>query len=129
MDKTYIKLFRDLAHTTENLAEQVMTFNKESESIKSAKIMRDDYAKLYDKIRDGNFSPDTLTRGEFARLLVGAIIVAQQIENRIEKEKTALQGYKIDIIPKLERIVNETNTDEEALSLATEVFNIKTENE
>ena len=125
MDKTYIKLFRDLAHTTENLAEQVMTLNKESESIKSAKIMRDDYAKLYDKIRDGNFSPDTLTRGEFARLLVGAIIVAQQIENRIEKEKTALQGYKIDIIPKLERIVNETNTDEEALSLATEVFNIK----
>lgn len=129
MDKTYIKLFRDLAHTTENLAEQVMTLNKESESIKSAKIMRDDYAKLYDKIRDGNFSPDTLTRGEFARLLVGAIIVAQQIENRIEKEKTALQGYKIDIIPKLERIVNETNTDEEALSLATEVFNIKVENE
>lgn len=129
MDKTYIKLFRDLAHTTENLAEQVMTLNKESESIKSAKVMRDDYAKLYDKIRDGNFSPDTLTRGEFARLLVGAIIVAQQIENRIEKEKTALQGYKIDIIPKLERIVNETNTDEEALSLAKEVFNIKVENE
>lgn len=129
MDKTYIKLFRDLAHTTENLAEQVMTLNKESESIKSAKVMRDDYAKLYDKIRDGNFSPDTLTRGEFARLLVGAIIVAQQIENRIEKEKTALQGYKIDIIPKLERIVNETNTDEEALSLAEEVFNIKVENE
>ena len=55
--------------------------------------------------------------------MVGAIIVAQQIEHRLEQEKTALQAYKIDIIPKLERVIDETKDDNEAQTLASDLFN------
>ena len=131
MDKTYIKLFTELAHTTELLSEQVMELNKQKNDergLKTANTMRQDYSKLYDKLRDANFDYTTLERNEFAKLLVGAIITAQQIENRIKAEQTALNGYKIDIIPKLERVVNETEDTPGALALAKEIFTVEKEN-
>lgn len=130
MDKTYIKLFTELAHTTELLSEQVMELNKQKNDehgLETANIMRQDYSKLYDKLRDVNFDYNTLERSEFAKLLVGAIITAQQIENRIKAEQAALNGYKIDIIPKLERVVNETEDTPGALALAKEIFTVEKE--
>lgn len=132
MDKTYIRLFSDLAHSIEILSEQVMEFDRQKQDdngFKAAQTMREDYSQLFDKIKDENFDTSSLTRADFARLLVGAVVISKQITNKIEQEKTALQGYNIDIIPKLERIINETETDESALNLAQQLFNIKVENE
>ena len=81
--------------------------------------MRDDYMALHDKISAG----EDLVKADFARLLVGAIIVTNQLDARIKNEQKALDGYKIDIIPKLDRI-NNTEADE-VPSLAAELFNIK----
>lgn len=130
MDKTYLTLFTELAHASEVIAEQVMELNKshqDDKGIETAQIMRDDFAQLYDMMRKEDFDPNTLEKREYAKLLVGAIIVANQLDNKIKAEQKALDGYKIDTIPKLERIVNETNSQEEIQALSNELFAIKSE--
>ena len=131
MNETYLKLFQEIAHAIELTAEQVLQANSENKDeagIKAASTMRDDYAALYDRMRDPTFDYKTLTRPDFARLLVGAIIVSQQLNTRIQQEQKVLQGYKVDTIPKLERVVNETQDTEEALKLAEEIFQVSDEN-
>lgn len=130
MDKTYLTLFTELAHASEVIAEQVMELNKshqDDKGIETAQIMRDDFAQLYDMMRKEGFDPNTLGKREYAKLLVGAIIAANQLDNKIKAEKKALDGYKIDTIPKLERIVNETNSQEEIQALSNELFAVKSE--
>ena len=132
MDKHYLKLFTQLAHTIEILAEQVVSINhdkKDEKGEETATIMRDDYQQLYDRMRQTDFDPATLSKRDYARFLVGAIIVVQQIETRIENEKKAISGYKVDLIPKLERIINEIKEGEEDKlpTLVSELFEIKPE--
>lgn len=126
MDKTYLTLFTELVHTTEILAEQVMENDgKKEQAVNAAKTMRSDYAQLYDRLRNKNFQESSLKREDYAKLLVGAIITAQQIENRIKTEQAALSGYKIDVIPKLERIVNESEDTDGAQKLAQEILTVE----
>ena len=130
MDKTYLTLFTELAHASEVIAEQVMELNKshqDDKGIETAQIMRDDFAQLYNMMRKEDFDPNILGKREYAKLLVGAIIVANQLDNKIKAEQKALDGYKIDTIPKLERIVNETNSQEEIQALSNELFTVKSE--
>lgn len=125
MDSKYVQLFKEIVHATELLAERIMEINHEQKDEKSentAKIMRDDYSKLYDKLRVSDFDSTTLTTAEYAKLLVGTLIVVNNMEERVANEKKALLGYKTDIIPKLQRIVDECKTNEEALNLAKEIF-------
>lgn len=129
MDKVYVSLFTEMAHATEVNAERVLEYNKKIGDLKgysAAKIMRNDFAALYDRFRSPDFDSDTLTKADYAKLLAAAVIVSQQIEKTIEAQKKALQGYKIDTIPKLDRIVNCKN-DEEAMKLANEIFQTKEE--
>jgi len=129
MDKVYISLFTEMAHATEVNAERVLEYNKKKGDLKgysAAKTMRNDFAALYDRFRSPDFDSTTLTKADYAKLLAAAVIVSQQIEKTIEAQKKALQGYKIDTIPKLDRIVNCKN-DEEAMKLANEIFQTKEE--
>ncbi len=125
MDKKYLQLFTELAHAVETLSEQVMEYDRQKNDEKgeqTAQSMRDDYAKLYDKLRGDNV---VLTRSEYAKLLVAAYIVVNNIEDRIKGERKAIEGYKIDIIPKLSRINDETTNDADASTLAEEIFKIQ----
>lgn len=125
MDKKYLQLFTELAHAVETLSEQVMEYDRQKNDEKgeqTAQSMRDDYAKLYDKLRGDNV---VLTRSEYAKLLVAAYIVVNNIEDRIKGERKAIEGYKIDIIPKLSRINDETTNDADASALAEEIFKIQ----
>lgn len=125
MDKKYLQLFTELAHAVETLSEQVMEYDRQKsdeKGEKTAQSMRDDYAKLYDKLRSDNV---VLTRSEYAKLLVAAYIVVNNIEDRIKGERKAIEGYKIDIIPKLSRINDETTNDADASTLAEEIFKIQ----
>ena len=122
MDKRYIELFTLISQSVANLAEQVMNGHQdkgETKEQETAQIMRDDYMALHAKIAAG----EDLVKADFARLLVGAIIVTNQLDARIKNEQKALDGYKIDVIPKLDRI-NNIEADE-VPSLAAELFNIK----
>ena len=124
MDKIYIELFTLISQSVSNLAEQVMNDHQdkgEEKQQETAQIMRDDYLNLHDKLTNGK----ELDKADFARLLVGAIIITNQLDARIKNEQKALDGYKIDIIPKLDRI-NNTEADQVA-SLAEELFKVKEE--
>ena len=124
MDKRYIELFTLISQSVSNLAEQVMNNHQENGEDKqqeTAQTMRDDYLNLHDKL----VNEEELNKADFARLLVGAIIVTNQLDARIKNEQKALDGYKLDVIPKLDRI---NNADaEEVSSLAEELFKFKEE--
>ena len=132
MDKKYIELFTKLAEATQLLSEQVIKLDKEkndTKGLETATTMRDDYKQLFNKIKADNFNPDNLTKRDYAQLLVGAIIIVKQGENKVEAMQKALDSYRTDLIPKLEKIVNEADVDDEKrIEMAKEFFEIKTEN-
>ena len=125
MNEKYLELFKDIVRTTAVLAERVMDYDKDKNDEKgfqTAQRMRDDYLELNEKLRQDNYK---LERADFARLLVGAIVITQNMETDLKTREKAIQGYKIDVIPKLERVVNESEETEEAQKLAEEVFSIE----
>ena len=125
MDRRYKDLFLLISQSIANTAEKVMDLHKnnnEEKEFETAQIMRDDYLNLHDKLSE----TDILSKADYARLLVGAIIVVNQIEGKIKAEQKALDGYKLDIIPKLDQINNEMD-EEKVVQLATELFEIKDE--
>lgn len=131
MTAGYEELFKEIARTNEILAERVIELNHEKHDEngeKTASIMRDDYANLYDRIRENDFELTSLSRNDWAKLLVGTMIVVQNVEDRIKGEQKAVQGYRIDVIPKLQRIIDETKTDEEVQSLVKNLFKIEETN-
>lgn len=128
MDKSYITLFTELAGASERLAEQVMALDREKNDVqgeKTAQIMRDDYAQLTDKLKNEVFP---LTHNDFAKLLVATFIVSNNLEDRIKQYQASIDTYKLNIIPKLQRIIDETKNDEEVEKLANEIFIINSEN-
>ena len=123
MDKMYLKLFEAIIQAAEVLAEKVMEYDEKQNDLegkRTAEIMRDDYAHLYDKI---NTNEDvTLTKADFAKLLVAAYIVSSNMEVQVQQLQRTLENYKSAIIPKLSRINDETTTDEGITKLAEELF-------
>lgn len=124
MEKGYIQLFKEIAHTLELLSESALEQEKkENKSTEAAEKMRTDFSEIYDKICSDNFSSKDLTRNDLIHLLIGCYIIVKNTEDHIEQEKKAVEQYKTFIIPKLERITNETKTDSEAYTLSLELFN------
>ena len=68
-----------------------------------------------------------MNKSDAARLLVGAMIQVNQLQDRINNLKKAMTGYQTDVIPKLQEIVDAEN-DEAASKIADEKFIIKEEN-
>lgn len=123
MDKRYVELFKELAKATAVSAEQVMDYDRvknDEEGLKTAQTMRDDYNALHDKISDGS----ELDKADFAKLLVGAMIIVNQIQDRLATLQKAMSGYQTDLIPKLNEII-EAETEDEVKKLAIEKFSIK----
>ena len=124
MDSKYLELFTLIAQQIANLAEQVMNDHQdkgETKEQETAQTMRDDYLNLHDKLT----SNQELNKADYARILVGAIIIVNQLTARIQNEQKALDGYKLDIIPKLDQI-NNTEYDE-VPALAAKLFTVKEE--
>ena len=124
MDKHYIDLFKELTRATAVSAEQVMDYDHEKEDEKgfeTAKIMRDDYEALYDRLNDEY----SLTKSDAAKLLVGIMIQLNHIQDRIAALRKAVTGYQTDVIPKLQDIVDNAESDEEAAKIANEKFVIE----
>ena len=124
MDKRYRELFTLISQSVSNLAEQIMNDHQdkgEDKQQETAQIMRDDYSNLHDKL----VNEEELNKADYARILVGAIIIVNQLTARIQNEQKALDGYKLDIIPKLDQI-NNTEYDE-VPALAAKLFTVKEE--
>ena len=106
-------------YLTEIPAEYVTDSELTAKGYQTAETMRNDFLNLYDKLG----TDEVLNKADYARLLVGAIIVTNQLDARIKNEQKILQGYKIDIIPKLDQINNADTT--EITELAESLFKIK----
>ena len=127
MDKRYITLFKDLTQATAASAEQVMDYDREKgdeKGLATATTMRNDFQELADKINMDDYVP---TKADASRLLVGAMIQVNQLQDRINNLKKAMTGYQTDVIPKLQEIVD-AEDDEAASKIANEKFIIKEEN-
>ena len=127
MDKKYIDLFKNLAQATAASAETVMDYDRElkdEDGLKTATFMRNDYQALADSLEE-NYE---LNKGDAAKLLVGAMIMVNQLQDRLNALKKAMTGYQTDVIPKLKKIVDEAENDEEAIKMANEEFVIENNN-
>lgn len=127
MDKKYLTLFENLAQATAVSAETVMEYNQQKgdeKGVETATSMRNDYQALADKIKEAA-DGYTMTRADAAKLCVGAMIMANQLQDKINALKKAITGYQSDVIPKLQKIVDETKTDEEAAEQASINFILK----
>ena len=129
MDKKYTTLFRDLAQATAATAEQVMDYDSQKNDEKgfeTAKVMRDEFQALAESI-DNLHEDYQINKADIARLLVGAMIQTNQIQDRINNLKKAITGYQTDVIPKLQEILDNAKDDEEASKMANEKFVLENE--
>lgn len=127
MDKKYITLFKELAQATAASAETVMDYNREKDDKKglnTATIMRDDFQDLVNRI---DVTEYVISKADVAKLLVGAMIMTNQLQDRITNLKKALTGYQTDVIPKLQYILDNAKTEDEVIQMADEKFKISQE--
>lgn len=127
MDKKYIDLFKNLAQSTALSAEQVMEYDEkkgDKDALETAKIMRDNYEDLHTRIEAAQ-DEYILTKADAAKLIIGAYIVVNQLQDRIDTLRKAIAGYQTDLIPKLQDIVDNAENDEAAAKMANEKFIIE----
>ena len=89
----------------------------------TARVMRDDFQELMGRV---DVTEYVMSKADAAKFLVGAMVMANQLQDRITNLKNALAGYQTDIIPKLNEVLGAEN-DEKAASIAEEKFQIKEE--
>ena len=127
MDKKYIELFKNLAQATAATAEQVMDYDRQKndeKGLETATIMRDDFQALADIISTYGENYQ-INKSDVAKLLVAATIQVNQINDRINNLKQAMTGYQTDVIPKLQEVLDNAKSDEDATKLANEKFIIE----
>lgn len=127
MHSKYLDLFKELTRATAVAAEQVMDYNQaknDEKGFDTAKTMRDDFEALNEKLNDKSFD-GTLTKAEYAKLLVGCYVIVGNLQDRIEALRKAIAGYQSDLVPKLSKII-EAEDDESAQKMADEQFVIET---
>jgi hypothetical protein len=122
MNKDYLKLFLELSHSIEAITEKAIEEEKEAKddkAFKAAISMRKIYMELTNKLQSKN---PTLDRSDYGALLIGAGIMLKNLEEKKAVLDKAISGYKIMLLPKLNRILNETNNDVDAVKLAEKLF-------
>ena len=125
MDKKYVTLFKELAQATAASAETVMDYDKEKgdeKGFETARIMRDDFQDLVSRI---DVTEYIMSKADAAKLLVGTMIMANQLNDRMEAYKKAMAGYQTDVIPKLQDIVDNAADDADAAEMANKKFIIE----
>ena len=125
MNEKYKTLFALIAQNMENIAERAMEDDKaknDMQAYKTAKEMRSKYARLHDLLtsKTVEYIP---VKNDIIDLYIGANIVAQQIEARVKREQTALQGYRLDLIPKLEKAMKNEDEIEKIFTIQEESNN------
>ena len=125
MNEKYKTLFALIAQNMENIAERAMEDDKaknDMQAYKTAKEMRSKYARLHDLLTSKTVEY-TPVKNDIIDLYIGANIVAQQIEVRVKREQTALQGYRLDLIPKLEKAMKSEDEIEKIFTIQEESNN------
>ena len=125
MNEKYKYLLGLIAQNMEIIAERAMEDDKaknDMQAYKTAKEMRAKYARLHDLLtsKTVDYTP---VKNDIIDLYIGANIVAQQLEARVKREQTALHGYKLDLIPKLEKAMKNEDEIEKIFTIQEESNN------
>ena len=125
MNEKYKTLFALIAQNMENIAERAMEDDKaknDMQAYKTAKEIRSKYARLHDLLtsKTVDYTP---VKNDIIDLFIGANIITQQIEARIKQEQTAIQGYKLDLIPKLKQAMENEDEIEKIFTIQEESNN------
>ena len=73
---------------------------------------------MVDKINDEY----VVNRTDAIKFLVGAMIMVNQLTDRIANLRQAVAGYQTDLIPKLQNIIDNTTDDIAASEMANTLF-------
>ena len=125
MNNQYISLFKEICNMTSILAEQVMDVDKKNNDehgYETAQTMRDDYNSLTDRLADKNFSIDSLKKEDYLKILAGAMIVSSNMQDRINIQQKVVDSYKMMLIPKLDRVINEGADESSLKNVVKECF-------
>jgi hypothetical protein len=95
---------------------------KDEKGFATAQTMRDEYQDL--KARIEVTDEYILNKQDAARLLIGAVIQINQLQDRINNLKKAMAGFQSDVVPKLQEVVD-AETDEAAQEIANKKFIIE----
>ena len=125
MNEKYKTLFALIAQNMENIAERAMEDDKaknDMQAYKTAKEMRSKYARLHDLLtsKTVDYTP---VKNDIIDLYIGANLITQQIEARVRREQTAIQGYRLDLIPKLEKAMKNEDEIEKIFTIQEESNN------
>ena len=127
MNNENLKLFQQIAHSSEVIAEQVMEVNKQNKDDKAyltAMNMRDTFSTLYDKLRNDNFNDSDLDLKDIAMLHVGAVVLTEQLEKQANEIEKSLHDYKTVVLPKFKEIMVrvQENSKEDFSKILNEKF-------
>ena len=124
MDESYKSLFIELARSAQILAERVMNYDKKNndkEGYKTAEMMRNDYIRMEDLIKENK----VLEYNDYMKLLAATYMVVNNLQDQINSYQKAINGYKTTVIPKLSRIMEEAKDNPEKLNeLVENLFKI-----
>lgn len=124
MNEYYVKLFKEVLFNCEVLSEKVMDYNKEhdkNDEYETANKMRNDFANLHDRMEDPAYVP---TKNDYIVILAATYITAQNLEDHAATLEKVAKGYRMEVIPRLTRIIDETQDDEGAKELAEKIFQL-----
>ena len=125
MNEKYKTLFALIAQNMESIAERAMEDDKaknDMQAYKTAKEMRSKYARLHDLLTSKTIDY-TPVKNDIIDLYIGANLITQQIEARVRREQTAIQGYRLDLIPKLEKAMKNEDEIERIFTIQEESNN------
>lgn len=125
MNEKYKTLLALIAQNMESVAERAMEDNKtkdDMQAYKTAKEMRSKYARLHDLLtsKTVEYIP---VKNDIIDLYIGANIIIQQFEARIKREQAAVRGYKLDLLPKLEKAMKGEDEIEKIFTIQEESNN------
>ena len=107
----YMELFQTICQRLEITAERAMETNKANgklEEYKNAKLMREDFGAVYDKIA----SNTALTKDDYTTITKGTVVIINMLEKEIKDRTMVVDCYKNDILSKLGEVLKlEENED------------------
>ena len=118
----YMELFQTICQRLELSAERAMETNKANgklEEYKNAKLMREDFGAVYDKIA----SKTALTKDDYTTITKGTVVIINMLQKEINEKNAVKDYYKTEILSKLGEVLH-LEEDEEFSKKVEEIFTL-----
>lgn len=118
----YMELFQTICQRLELSAERAMETNKANgklEEYKNAKLMREDFGAVYDKIA----SKTALTKDDYTTITKGTVVIINMLEKEINEKNAVKDYYKTEILSKLGEVLH-LEENEEFSKKVEEIFTL-----